>query len=240
MDMQQTLQPGATVYGADGEKVGKMSTFGGTYLVVEKGFFFPKDYYIPLSAVAEANGDSVYLTVTKDEALNQGWDEMPADALTTSDQMGGGTMYADQDTGATYANQGTSTSYADQDSLTVPVHEEHLQAYKRQADAGDVTISKQVVTEQETIQVPVTEERVRVEWREPTGEVNADGAVFEEGTVEIPVSREEVQVSKQAVQTGEVQVTKERQQRTQQVTDSVRREVVDVEDTTDGTLGGAR
>jgi uncharacterized protein (TIGR02271 family) len=56
--------------------------------------------------------------------------------------------------------------------------------------------------------------------------------VFEEGSIEIPVSREEVDVTKRTVQTGEVQVSKERQQRTEKVVDSVRREVVDVDDTT--------
>ena len=60
----------------------------------------------------------------------------------------------------------------------------------------------------------------------------AKATAFEEGTFEIPVSREEVDVSKRTVQTGEVQVTKERDQRTQKVTDSVRKEVVDVDDTT--------
>jgi len=82
------------------------------------------------------------------------------------------------------------------------------------------------------VQVPVTEERVRVDWKAPSGDYTDDGAAFEEGTFEIPVSREEVDVSKRTVQTGEVQVTKERDQRTQKVTDSVRKEVVDVDDTT--------
>jgi len=50
-----------------------------------------------------------------------------------------------------------------------------------------------------------------------------------------------VDVSKRTVQTGELEVTKERDQRTQKVTDSVRREVVDVDDTTvDGPRGNRR
>jgi uncharacterized protein (TIGR02271 family) len=223
MDIQQTINPGATVYGSDGEKVGTVATYTSAYIVVAKGFFFPKDYYIPLTAVAETSGEAVYLSVTKDDALNQGWDQEPAENWDTAQQD--------------INNQSATTQAAgyttEQDILTVPVHEEHLTASTRLADAGDVTISKQVVTEQETIQVPVTEERVRVEWREPTGEVTADGGVFEEGVIEVPVSREVVDVSKRTVQTGELEVTKERAQRTQKVTDSVRREVVEVEDTTD-------
>jgi uncharacterized protein (TIGR02271 family) len=223
MDRQQTITPGATVYGSDGEKVGTVATYGNSYVVVEKGFFFPKDYYIPMSAISETTGDGVYLTVTKDEALSQGWDQEQVDTWNTGVQTG----VNDQ-----YAAAGADRTYAADDTLTVPVHEEHLEASTRPVDAGEVRVSKHVVTQQETVQVPVTEERVRVEWKAPSGEYTDNGAVFEEGTIEIPVSREEVDVSKRTVQTGEVQVTKERDQRTQKVTDSVRKEVVDVDDTT--------
>ena len=223
MDIQQTINPGATVYGADGEKVGTVATYGGSYVVVEKGFFFPKDYYIPISAITETSNDAVYLSVTKDEALNQGWDQQPVEGYTTSGQA---------DMRDQYAATGAARTSTVDDTLTVPVHEEHLEASTRPVDAGDVRVSKHVVTQQETVQVPVTEERVRVDWKAPSGDYTGEGAAFEEGTFEIPVSREEVDVSKRTVQTGEVQVTKERDQRTQKVTDSVRKEVVDVDDTT--------
>jgi len=232
MDRQQTITPGTTVYGSDGEKVGSVATYGNSYVVVEKGFFFPKDYYIPMSAISETTADGVYLTVTKDEALSQGWDKEQVDTWNTGQQA---------DINDQYASTGTGSTYAADETLTVPVHEEHLQAATRPVDAGDVRISKHVVTEQETVQVPVTEERVRVDWKAPSGNYTDEGEVFEEGTFEIPVSREEVDVSKRTVQTGELEVTKERDQRTQKVTDSVRREVVDVDDTTvDGPRGNRR
>ncbi len=239
MDVQQTINPGAAVYGADGEKVGTVASFDGAYLVVEKGFFFPKDYYIPVSAITETGPDAVYLAVTKDEALNQGWDQYPTDGWDQErvDTLPAADAYATD--AYTTGRTGDTTSVAD-DTLTVPVHEEHLTAATRPVDAGEVKVSKHVVTEQETIQVPVTEERVRVDWRAPSGEVTDDGTVFEEGTIEVPVSREEVDVSKRVVQTGEVQLTKERQQRTEKVVDSVRREVVDVDDTTVDAKRGRR
>jgi uncharacterized protein (TIGR02271 family) len=95
-----------------------------------------------------------------------------------------------------------------------------------------VTISKQVITEQQTIDVPVTEERARVEWRAPTEEATDEDEIFGEGTIEVPVSREVVDVSKRTVQTGELEVTKERTRQPQRVTESVRREVVDVDGAT--------
>ena len=45
---------GAEVFGADGDKVGTVAAVYPGYIVVEKGFFFPTDYYIPMSAVASA------------------------------------------------------------------------------------------------------------------------------------------------------------------------------------------
>jgi uncharacterized protein (TIGR02271 family) len=224
MDMQQVLMPGATVYGADGEKVGTVADAGGSYIVVEKGFFFPKDYYIPVDAITDSNENAVYLSVTKDQALDQGWDTIPTETQGTDGQ------YARGATGQ-HTDQYIESGNVEQGTLRVPVHEEHLDATKRVAEAGEVKINKHVATEQETIDVPVTEERVRVEWRAPTGEMTGDGHAFEEGSIEVPVSREVVDVSKRTVQTGELEVTKGKEQRTQKVTDSVRREVVDVEDT---------
>lgn len=75
------VQPGTGVYGSDGEKVGNVIEADRDYLVVEKGLFFPTDYFVPVSAIATADGDRVTLTVSRDEALHQGWDRDPnADA----------------------------------------------------------------------------------------------------------------------------------------------------------------
>jgi stress response protein YsnF len=54
----------------------------------------------------------------------------------------------------------------------------------------------------------------------------------------VPVSREVVDVSKRTVRTGELEVTKERDQHTETVTDTARREVVEVDDTTAKTKQG--
>src|SRR5215213_7416601 len=88
---------GAEVFGADGDKVGTVAAVYPGYLVVEKGFFFPTDYYIPLSAVASYDNDQVYLNVAKDAALQSGWDAQPTDletarydtALTSTDTLTG-------------------------------------------------------------------------------------------------------------------------------------------------------
>jgi hypothetical protein len=82
---QWNFREGDEVYGGDGGKVGKVVAVRPRYIVVEKGFFFPTDYYVPTSAIATYDGNKVYLTVTKDEALNQGWDQEPVEDVVLSD-----------------------------------------------------------------------------------------------------------------------------------------------------------
>jgi hypothetical protein len=70
---------GVDVVGSDGAKLGEVVATTASYLVVEKGFFFPTDYYVPFAAVADFDGDRVTLTVAKEEARHQGWDVIPGD-----------------------------------------------------------------------------------------------------------------------------------------------------------------
>ena len=71
------INVGDDVYGSDGDKVGTVAEVQPSYIVVEKGFFFPTDYYIPMSAVSSASDGQVILNVAKDAALNSGWDTVP-------------------------------------------------------------------------------------------------------------------------------------------------------------------
>src|SRR3954468_1280700 len=78
------INVGDEVFGSDGGKVGEVAIVYPNYIVVEKGFFFPTDYSIPFSAIASSGGRQVFLTVTKDEALNRGWDVAPSDLEATA------------------------------------------------------------------------------------------------------------------------------------------------------------
>lgn len=222
---QYRFREGMTVYGADGDKVGKVVAIDPAYVVVEKGFFFPTDYYIPVSAIATATDDEIYLTVSKDEALNQEWDRAPV-----------ATEYATDTASATETTRAAGTTKAahidDRDRVAVPVHEEELEAVKRERDLGSVRIEKDVVTEERAMDVPVTEERLRVRQVSANEEVPADAVAFEEGAIEIPLRGEEVEVQKRAKRTGEVVVEKEGVQRTERVGGTVRREQVRIDDET--------
>ena len=241
------IMTGADVFGSDGEKVGTVAAVYPGYLVVEKGFFFPTDYYVPMSAVSSADANQVYLNVAKDVALQQGWDAQPVDLETASydtttvtDTTDVGTGYAASDVGAGYG-MGTPQVASDEE-IRIPVMEEELTATVREQEAGAVRVAKDVITEERTLDVPLTEERVRVERRVVDRPVAAGEAAFEETVIDVPLTTETVEVQKQARVAEEVVLSKEAVQRTEQVRDTVRKEEVFIdEDATllDDTEGGS-
>jgi uncharacterized protein (TIGR02271 family) len=223
---------GAEVFGADGDKVGTVAAVYPGYLVVEKGFFFPTDYYIPMSAVASYDNDQVYLNVAKDAALQSGWDAQPMDLETARSDTAYDTSLTSTDTLiGTETDRLAATRVATDEEIRIPVMEEELTATVREQEAGAVRIEKDVVSEQRTLDVPVTEERVRVERRVVDRPVTAaDADAFEETVIEVPLRTETVDLQKQARVAEEVVISKEAEQRTEQVSGTVRREEVFVDE----------
>jgi len=112
---------------------------------------------------------------------------------------------------------------------TVKVHEERLHAHKQPVTTGEVRVHKEVVTENQTINVPTTREEVVVERRPAHGPAStSDIRPGEE--VRIPVKEEKVKVEKEAVVTEEVSVGKRQVTENQQVGGTVRKEKVHVEE----------
>ena len=63
---------GSEVYGSDNEKIGKVQDVGQNYFLVQKGFLFVKDLYLPTRTIARVDGERVYLNVPKHEAEQWG------------------------------------------------------------------------------------------------------------------------------------------------------------------------
>lgn len=244
-----TFAEGATVVGADGEKVGQVIAVYSDYVVVEKGFFFPTDYYVPTSAVATYDGDEIVLNVTKDEALHQGWDQIPPDltetggeAMSTEPLMADSGAIDRSDEDAVGAGDDEhpapfehhvegDLSHRDEDgTITVEVREEEATASTRERDLGEVRIDKEVVTTEEAIDVPVVEERLRVERRPVDREVTGSEAKLEERTFSVPIRGEVVDVAKDVHVTEEIEVSKESVERTARVETTVRHEEVHIDD----------
>jgi uncharacterized protein (TIGR02271 family) len=135
---------------------------------------------------------------------------------------------AGQTVGATQAVTASSSDAA-RDARTLELREEELQARKTSIQTGEVTLGKDVVKEQRTLEVPVTREEVYVERhavdrpaQEPIEQTSGQ-------TIEVPVREERVELEKRPVVYEEVQVGKTQVQETRQVSDTVRREEARIE-----------
>ncbi|MFN8678299.1 MAG: DUF2382 domain-containing protein [Thermomicrobiales bacterium] len=232
-----SIQIGDDVYGSDGEKVGTVAEVQPTYLVVEKGFFFPTDYYIPLSAITQVTDGQVWLTVSKESALHSGWETIPDTTSATLTGVGTDLVSGTAVDAAAWqpdaAGQSVQAGYeaTSEEDLVIPLREEELTASVRETEAGAARIHKRVVAEDRVLEVPVTEEQIRVERRvvDRPAETGAADA-FEEIVIEVPLTQEEVELRKQARVAEEVVVHKEAVQHTEQVRGTVRREELDVVD----------
>ena len=72
------LRPGWAVVGNDGRRVGTVQEVGQTYILTstEGG---AGDIYIPSSAVANVEHDSVHLSVSQRDVADMGWAQPPRD-----------------------------------------------------------------------------------------------------------------------------------------------------------------
>ena len=225
----EQIQHGWDVYGSDGEKVGDVDEVHQDYFVAKKGLIFSHEHYIPFSAVTRVEHDRVYLNVTKDQIEDQGWDDLPT--TQTGSRQATGSVGSARMTGAERT----------EGERTVQLREEELRAQKRPVETGEVEIRKEVVSEQKTMDVPVTREEVVVE-RHPVDPKTADrydaGEIGQDETLRVPVREERVEVEKRPVVTEEISVGKRQVQDTERVSDTVRREEVRLEEEGDVDVRG--
>jgi uncharacterized protein (TIGR02271 family) len=120
------------------------------------------------------------------------------------------------------------------EEIRLPLAEERLRVEKRATELGTVDIRKEVETERVDIPVELRRDEVSVDRIDvvdrPVAASDLTDA-FQEGSIRVPVRGEEVLVDKQAVVTGEVVIDKEQHTERQTVTDTVRREEVEVDHT---------
>lgn len=118
------------------------------------------------------------------------------------------------------------------DRETLEVIQEDLKVGKRAVQRGAVRVHRRITETPVQEQVTLTEERAVIE-RRPVDRpaTSADLAAFKEGEMEIRETSEEPVVSKSARVVEEVDIGKEATQRTETVSDTVRRTDVDVERT---------
>jgi stress response protein YsnF len=125
------------------------------------------------------------------------------------------------------ATQGTAVG----DKEYIPVVEERLNVGKRVAESGRVRVRSYAVETPVEEQVTLRDETVHVDRRAVDRPVTAaDEALFADKTIEATEMREQAVVSKDARVIEEIGIRKDAGQRTETVTDKVRRTEVEVED----------
>ncbi|MBT2655438.1 YsnF/AvaK domain-containing protein [Bacillus sp. ISL-18] len=128
------------------------------------------------------------------------------------------------------SQDGQQNSQNGQNDGTLQLHKEELDITKNSVDAGDVVISKDVVEEQKTVDVPVMHEEVVI-TRTPMNNERSDSSSISQETITIPVSQEQVEVNKYAVTTEEISASKRQVEETQQVQETLKREEAHVDTT---------
>ncbi len=119
----------------------------------------------------------------------------------------------------------------DQD-VNVPVREEELTVDKQRGEVGRAAVHKDVVEEQQSVNIPVTHERVEIE-RVPVDKDLPDAGVsaqnWQDKDIVMSVMGEEVVTEKRPRVKEEIRIHKEPVTETRQVSDTVRKERVNVE-----------
>jgi len=233
------------------------------WVTVNTGLFGTKEHFAPLQG-ASVSGDDVVLPFDKnvvkdapDVADASHLDPDEQDALytyyaqylgTTGTGTGtadysatSGTAAVDTTAGTADYSQtsGTRTEGYDTSGPTTDEamtrSEEHLNVGTQRVEAGRARLRKFVVTEQQTVSVPVSHEEVRIE-REPITDANIgnalDGPAISEEEHEVVLHAEQPVVTTEAVPVERIKLGTETVSDTQQVTGQVRKEEVEVVDDT--------
>ena len=137
---------------------------------------------------------------------------------------------SDRDTNLAGTNK---TNLSDRDRMDqdyrLQLRGELLRTHKERVQRGEVRLRKEVVTENQTINVPVTREELVIERTRPTGEARATGEIGTDQEIRVPLSEERVNVEKKPIVNEEVRVGKRQVQDTRNVSDKVRHEELRVD-----------
>lgn len=249
---------GSTAYDKDGDKIGKVGQVyvdpndgRAVWASINTGFFGASESFVPLEdATLESDG----LRVRHEKAFVKDAPRIDVDGeLSTQDQeslyeyYGMGSGYStgagyDTDTDNT-GGPGHDTSGPNTDSAMTR-SEEQLNVGTQKVQTGRARLRKYIVTEQQTVTVPVEREEVRLE-REPITDANAGDAMsgpdLSNEEHEVTLSEERVVVNKETVPVERVRLDKDTITEQETVKEDVSREEIELEgDTTTRRSGSDR
>jgi len=142
-----------------------------------------------------------------------------------------------EDRSAGYENEtaGTSGLRSGTDQEVIPVVEEQIRVGKRDTSLGRVRVRSYVVEEPVSEDVNLRSDRVEIERRPVDRPLGAGDAGFTDRTIEAEERVEQAVVEKEARVVEEIGLRKTSDERTETISDTVRRTEVEVEDDRDET-----
>jgi uncharacterized protein (TIGR02271 family) len=128
------------------------------------------------------------------------------------------------------ASAGTTETSGSGQDYRIQLRGEVLRTYRERVQKGEVRLRKEVVTENQTVEVPVTREELVIERTDIAGDRPAShGEIGTDEEIRVPLSEERARVEKQPVVNEEVRVGKRAVQNTERVSDDVRHEELRVD-----------
>ncbi|THG30048.1 DUF2382 domain-containing protein [Naasia lichenicola] len=243
---------GAPVLGSQDSKIGTVgqvyldtATSAPKWITVRTGLFGTSESFAPLDA-ASWDGENVRLPLDKDYVKDA--PRIDADsALSAEEEDALYTYYGSgQDSQSAqpsaFGSEGYDTSGPTTDDAMTR-SEERLHVGTETVETGRARLRKHIVTEQQTVTVPVSHEEIRV-VREPITGDNVDSALagpeLSEEEHEVVLSEERVVVGKETVPVERVSLGTTTVTEQEQVDAEVRKEVIDADVPDERDLGDRR
>lgn len=246
----------ATAFDSEGEKIGSVKEVfvnddngQPTFVEVNHGLFGMGSSLVPLRG-HKFTGEELTLAFPKDRIKDA--PEFDTDSALTPEQQSeifrhygvenatDTTEYANENAGAGVAGAGAGAAQdrertaADRDDRTADNEiirsEERANVSKDRVATGEARLRKYVVSDKETVEVPVTREEVSVE-RTPISEADAknyDGKIGED-EASVTLHEDKVNVEKETVPVEKINLNKDQVQDTERHTTELRKEQVDTE-----------
>jgi uncharacterized protein (TIGR02271 family) len=117
-------------------------------------------------------------------------------------------------------------------SQRMQLREERLRVEADRRQSGEAQVGKRIVEKQQEFDVPVSHEELFIQRRPLSGKVNRPGGIGDEQEiVRVPLSAERLQINKETIATEEVVIGKRSVNEIQHVSEKIRKEVLDINNT---------
>ncbi len=246
---------GKPIYDKELHKVGKLShlyvdeaSHRPTWATVKTGFFGNKESFVPLTLAEMSEGDGEIIIMAEKDVITNAPNVDPDGELTPKEQAALYRYYHEAEEHTSHKAEGDHQQKAEKkqqpnesdgrseskqnedDAMTR--YKEDLRAGKKTEEAGKVRLMKYVVTENATVTIPLSREKVRI-VREPVTSENWDesgrGPAMTEDQQEVVLHQEVPTVEKETIPREHVRMSKDQETTKRTVNGEIRKERVDVD-----------